>query len=100
MEYESRLAKMRQQDESDLELFFIFVELMAMRINFPIKADWLGERVMLTAVNQTFSSHSHGLKFVAANHKEPLSRGELTFHDLDPTSAEWLGFYDYFQEVT
>ena len=92
------LAQIRADAQNDYEAFFNLADLMAEKLTFPLTADWLGKEVLVTAVNLTYSSHSHGLKMNVADGDEPLPIEELTFTDPDKTSKTWLNFYNYWRE--
>lgn len=83
-----------------METFFELAAVLDNKLKFPLTAVWLGLPVVITAVNQTYSSHSHGLKFDAQDESDPLPIEEITFKNLDPNSKDWLDFYNFFRETT
>lgn len=94
------LEQIRIDGQNNHEAFFNLAYLMAEKLNFPLMADWLGESVLVTAVTNTYSSHSHSLKMDAAEIDEPLSIEELAFIDADQISANWIDFHHYWREET
>jgi hypothetical protein len=97
-QWEPYLQQVRTNTQNDPEAFFNLAYLLAEKLNFPLQADWLGKDVVVTAVNFTYSSHSHGLKVDVANSDEPLAIEELNFTDVDPISAKWIAFYHYWRK--
>ena len=93
-----QLRQIQKDTTNDMVAFFNLAEHMAKEIRFPLTADWLGKEVIITAVNLTYSSHSHGLKSDAEAITSPLPIEELIFIKPDPNSKEWLNFYRYFRE--
>ena len=98
-EWTARLNSLREDTDNDMEAFFNLAEAMAEEMQFPLTAVWLNKSVTITAVDLTYSSHSHGLKMNALEEKTPLPIEELTFTNPDPTSADWLNFYTYFHTL-
>jgi hypothetical protein len=98
--WEPYLQQVRANTQNDYEAFFNLAYLLAKQLSFPLQANWLGKDVTVTAVNLTFSSHSHGLKVDVANSNEPLPFEELTFIDPDQISANWIAFYHFWREET
>lgn len=96
--WEPYLQQVRANTQNDHEAFFNLAYVLAEKLSFPLQADWLGKDVEVTAVNLTYSSHSHGLKVNIANRNEPLPLEELSFIDADPVSAEWIAFYHYWRK--
>jgi hypothetical protein len=92
------LQQVRANTQNDHEAFFNLAYLLAEKLSFPLQADWLGKDVVVTAVNLTYSSHSHGLKVDVTNSDEPLPLEELNFVDPDQLSARWIAFYHYWRK--
>jgi hypothetical protein len=94
------LQQIRANTQNDHEAFFNLAYLLAEKLDFPLQANWLREDVVVTAVNLTYSSHSHGLRVDIVNRDELLPLEELSFIDADPTSAKWIAFYHYWRKET
>ncbi|MEZ4862582.1 MAG: calcium-binding protein [Caldilineaceae bacterium] len=81
------------------EVFWGIVTTLQDNLNFPLRAQAMGEPVEVIQLDEERSSTQRGIVArVRKDGKEySTSLSELTFMQLDPDSAEWLAMYRYWQ---
>ena len=81
----------------DEEEFWGVFYALEEHLNFPLRAEALGDVVEVVGLDEERSGQRRGiLACVRKGEREyPLALAELEFRDLDPVSAEWLEVYRY-----
>lgn len=81
------------EEEEFLGVFYALEE----HLNFPLRAEALGDAVEVVGLDEERSGLRRGILACVrkGDRKYPVALAELEFRDLDPVSADWLEVYRY-----